>query len=177
MHRLPLPDGAWVDLREANELTVKGKRGITVLAATLATVLPKLEAAKKEREAVGETLTDADILDLGLTEDEMDRMMRMSEAATVAFLAGWSRPEPLPTLASVGGMPAEFYEAIEQATARDAAAVAAETLAASNGDGGVPDPKASSGGSKNSASPSKGSTPRTRTRKSVKRGTPTPTGN
>ena len=165
MHRLPLPENEWVDLRELKELTVNGKRGITVLAAGLAGVLPKIADAK----------TDADIIAAGLTEDEMDRFMRLQEATIVAFLAGWSRPDPLPTLASVGGMPAEFYEAISEATAKDAATVAAAATATGR-DGGAPDPKASSGGSKNSASPSKGSPPRTRTRKSVKRGTPTPTG-
>jgi|GEM_PF-2519160 len=149
MRRVPLPDGAWADVRSPEEITTRGRRGIQAIAAGMTSALPKLKDATP----------DTDMADLGFTEEEMDAVMRLQEATVVAFLAAWSLPDPVPTLASVGDLPAILYDALSLATAKDGADVAALTLDTSPGVDGVPDPKGPSGGSVSSDGPSKVETP------------------
>jgi hypothetical protein len=96
----------------------------------------------------------ADIGTLGLTEVEVDVVMRMQEATVAAFLAAWSFPEPLPTAATMGDIPAALYDLLSDVTAESGAGVANLTLDTGAGDG-TPDPKGPSGASKNSGGRSK----------------------
>lgn len=139
--RVELPDGQWAELRDKTEVTVKGRRGIQVIAAGISPALQKLKQNSKE----GESPTDVDMLALGLSEPEMDAFMRLGEATIVAFLASWSLPDPLPTLDTVGDMRAELFDALGEATKEDGAAVANLSLDTSPGADGTPDPKDHSG--------------------------------
>jgi hypothetical protein len=149
MRRVELPNGQWAMVRSPEEITTRGRRGIQAIAAGMTSALPKL------KDATAET----DMATLGFTEEEMDAVMRLQEATVVAFLAAWSLPDPVPTLASVGDLPATLYDALSVATAKDGADVAALSLDVSPGTtDGVPDPKEPSGASVSSDGPSKDST-------------------
>jgi len=128
MHRVTLPDNQWADIRDPEEITVRGKRTITAISVGIADLL--------------ETLDPSDLS--GVSEQDMDAMMRLSEAGIVAMLAGWSYPDPLPTIDTVGDMPSSRFEALEVATAKGSAAVA---LGLDTSSGSTPDPKDLSGDS------------------------------
>lgn len=139
MRRVHLDDGGWVDLRDKEEITVGGRRGIQAIAGSLADVLAKLPDDPAEAAKVN-------LAALGMSETELDAMLRLQQASVVAFLAGWSLPDPLPTLHTVDDMPAAVFDRIAAATAADAALVAQDSpvLDMSVGDG-APDPKEPSG--------------------------------
>lgn len=134
MHRVELPAGQWADVRDPEEITTRGRRGIQAIAAGLTDALPKLKDADK----------DTDMASLGLTESEMDAVMRLQEATVVAFLSAWSLPEPVPTLVTVGDLKASLFDALSAATAKGGADIASLSLDTSVGDG-EPDPKEPSG--------------------------------
>lgn len=160
-----MPDGQWADIRDQEEITTRGRRGIQAIAAGLAGALPKLKDATK----------DTDMASLGLTEEEMDAVMRLQEATVVAFLAGWSLPEPLPTLATIGDLKVSLYDALSDATAKDGADVASLSLDTGIGNG-EPDPKDPSGDSASSDGLSKESPEPAPTQMSPSAGALTPTG-
>jgi hypothetical protein len=139
MRRVDLPNGQWADIRDKEEITTRGRRGIQAIAAGLAGALPKLKDADK----------DTDISSLNLTETEMDAVLRLQEATVVAFVAAWSLPEPVPTLVTVGDMTTVLYDALSIATAKDGADVASLSLDTGAGNG-EPDPKELSGDSESS---------------------------
>lgn len=139
MHRVDLPSGQWADIRDKEEITTRGRRGIQAIAAGLSGALPKLKDAAN----------DTDMTTLGLSESEMDAVMRIQEATVVAFVAAWSLPEPVPTLITVGDLPTPLFDALSAATAKGGADVASLSLDTSVGDG-EPDPKESSGDSASS---------------------------
>ena len=153
MRRIDLPGGHWADLRGKDEMTVRGRRGILVISSKLGPALPKLQGATP----------DTDLLDLDLTEEQIDTVIRLQEATVVAFLAAWSLPDPLPTIATVGDMNADLYDTLSIATAKDGADIA--SLSLDMGTGGEPDPKDRTGVSKPSGGRSKGASARTRTSK------------
>lgn len=136
MHREPLPAGQWVDIRGKEEITTRGRRGIQSIAASLVDALPKLKDADPK----------ADLSTFGLNETETDAVMRLQEATVVAFVAAWSLPEPIPTLVTVGDLPASLFDALSLVTAKEGADVAALSLNTSAGNG-EPDPKEPSGDS------------------------------
>lgn len=145
MHRVTLPDGGWADIRDADEVTTKGRRGIMVIAATLAPVMPLIGAEQEAAQADGRDLDVPTLLGKGMTEDQVDAMLRLGEATVVAFLAGWSYQEPLPTIATVGDLPAARFDALQAATASGGANVAAQAVSLDMSVGDGPDPKEPSG--------------------------------
>jgi hypothetical protein len=143
MQRVTLKDGTWVDLRDPEEITVRGRRGIQAIAAGLGEVLPGLQGATAETA----------LASLGLTEEQMDAMLRIQEASIVAFVAAWSRPEPVPTIATIGDITAELFDALGEATAKLGADVASSSLDVSAS--AEFDPKDLSGDSEPSGGPLK----------------------
>lgn len=143
MHRVELPGGQWADLRDKEEITTRGRRGIQAIAASLADALPKLQGVTD----------DTNMAALGLSETEMDAFLRLQEATVVAFLAAWSLPDPVPTLVTVGDLPVALYDALSLATAKDGAQIASLSVDMSPGE--APDPKDPSGASASSDGPSK----------------------
>ena len=104
----------WVHIREQDEVTVRGRRGIMAISSTLGEPIAKALSS----DSPGKALTE-----LNITEEQSDGIYRMQEAAMVAFLAGWSYREPLPTMATVGDLPVGRYDALVNLTAAGGAAV------------------------------------------------------
>ncbi len=153
MRRIDLPDGQWADVRDPDEITVRGRRPILAVTLALRDVLPAIAAA----QAAGQPIET-----LGLTEEQYDTVLRLGEVSIVAVLAAWSLPDPLPTVDTVGDLPATLYDALSQATAPTGAVIAEQGLVLDTSVGdGSPDPKGRTGGSKASGGHSKaGKVPR-----------------
>jgi len=166
MRRETLPSGAWVDIRDKEEITQRGRRGIQSIAGSLADVLPRLKDVDK----------DTDMTELGLTEVQMDAVIRIQEATVVAFVAGWSLPDPVPTILTVGDLPALLFDELSVVLAKDGAEVASLSLDTSVGTDPMPDPKDPSGVSELSDGPSKGETVQGQILTSTIAGDPTTTG-
>lgn len=143
MQRHTLKDGGWVDIRDREEVTQRGRRGILAITAGLGDVVDRLQDLDETKPITAQ----------GFTEDQIDAVLRMQEATVVAYVAGWSRPEPVPTLATVGDLPGALFDELAALTARKGAETAL-SLDTSPGDGS-PDPKDRSGSSGTSSGPSK----------------------
>lgn len=139
MERHTLSDGTWVDIRDPEEVSQRGRRGINAIAMGLADVL--------NRPGV---TADTSVQSLGLTEDQADAIFRMQEATVVAFLAGWSRPDPVPTLATIGDLPGGTFDELAELTAKRGASLVLDTSPSLE-----VDPARPSGSSAPSGGPSK----------------------
>lgn len=146
MKREFLKDGNWIDVRDKDEVTVKGRRGIQAISLGLKDLLNAVSSGQ-DGEA-GEAVIK--ISDLSLTEEQADAMLRLQEATIVALIAEWSFPEPAPTLATVGDMPGGRFDEIAELTKGVGADIALDTSATTE-----PDPKGPSGNSGLSAGLSK----------------------
>lgn len=118
MQKKDLPDGGWAHIRDADDITVRGRRGIRAISGSLG------DAVLKELSSVK---TEEDYARLHLTEEQVDTIMRLQEASLVAFLAGWSYDEPLPTIATVGDMVVDRYDALIALTAAGGAEILLDT--------------------------------------------------
>lgn len=139
MQRVNLKSGGWVDLREQEDVPQKYRRAIQAISVGIKDVIKSLDSEK---------IKDASMLDLDLTEEQADAMLRLQEATVVGFLAGWSFPEELPNLQTVGDMPGSRFEAIAAIVAERGANLA---LDVSPGDAVRPDPTDRSGSSEPSS--------------------------
>jgi hypothetical protein len=119
MKRHDLPGGGWADLRNEEEMTQRGRRGVRALSGALGdSTLRRLRAVTNGDEYEA----------LHLDEHQLDLIIRMQEATVVALLAGWSFPEELPTMASVGDLPVARYDALVGIVAAAAANIATMDL-------------------------------------------------
>lgn len=120
MKRHDLPDNQadgtphWAHIREKDEVTVRGRRGIMAIASTLGEAITKAMSGSNPGQALSE---------LDITEEQADGIYRMQEASMVAFLAAWSYDVPLPTMATVGDLPVSRYDALVNLTAAGGAAI------------------------------------------------------
>jgi hypothetical protein len=121
----------WVHIRDRDEVTVRGRRGIMAIAGTIGDAVAKAIASPNPAQALAES---------GITEEQADGIYRMQEATLVAFLAGWSYDAPLPTMQTVGDLPVKRYDALVKLTAAGGAAIVLDTDPTME-----PDPKALSG--------------------------------
>jgi hypothetical protein len=139
MKRVPLPaefnngkpDG-YLDLREPNEVSVRSRRAISAISLSLGDAMDRLQKATPETS----------IGSLGFSEEQADAFFRIQEASVVAFLAGWSREEPIPTLATLGDFPDDLYKFLMTQTSGLGAEIVLDTAAS-----GEPDPNVLSGDS------------------------------
>jgi hypothetical protein len=120
--RLELADGAWAEVREPPEMKVRHRRTIQAAALAAAGAIAKLPADMPKDPAEAAKL---DMGSLGLDFAESDALLALQDATIVALLSAWSYPEPLPTMATVGDMETDVYDALMAATAATGAAVAA----------------------------------------------------
>lgn len=164
MQRHTLSDGGWVDIRDKDEITQRGRRGMLAIATSLGDAADRL--SKVDEKSPNPMA--------GFTEEQVDAVLRYQEATVVALVAGWSHPEPLPTLATVGDLPTRLYDELVKLTARRGAEALA-TLDTSAGDG-APDPKDRSGSSEPSSGPSKDDSEPTSTPMLPSGGDPSATG-
>jgi len=125
MKTVPVPGGS-ADLREQNEIKVRHRRLVESASVGAATALAKLPSDQAELEA-------ATLAELDLTEAEADNLFRLQDATIVAALDSWTLPGPTPTLATVGDLDPEVYDALAEATRELGTAIAgAEDFEPSN---------------------------------------------
>jgi hypothetical protein len=118
MKTVPIPGGT-ADLREQTEIKVRHRRLVESASVGAATALAKLPSEQAELEA-------ATLAELALTEAEADNLFRLQDATIVAALDSWTLPDPLPTLATVGDLAPEVYDALAEATRDLGTAIAAK---------------------------------------------------
>lgn len=135
MQKHPLPDEfnngqpeGWIELRDQDEISVKARRSISAISLSLGDAMTRLQKAKA---------TD-DIASLGFDERQADAFLRIQEASVVAFLAGWSRPEPVPTLDTIGDMSDSLYRYLMGVTAGLGASLAVDARATEDPNDGSP---------------------------------------
>jgi hypothetical protein len=122
MHRIDIPGGGWVELRDPAEMTMRHKKvirsaGLAALAALkkAESKLPKdLPTDLKERLAI---VSKLDMTELGLNFDEAESFQTMQAASIVAYVSAWSFKEPVPTMDTVWDMDEERYDFLASATA------------------------------------------------------------
>ena len=103
MKTVEIPGGN-AQLREKHEIKVRHRRLIEAASVGAAVALSKLPTDQDELETA--TLTD-----LKLTKDEAGSLFELQDATIVAALDSWTRPEAIPTLATVGDLDPEVYDA------------------------------------------------------------------
>ena len=108
MKPVEIPGGN-AQLREKHEIKVRHRRLIEAASVGAAVALSKLPSDPDELETA--TLTD-----LKLTKDEAGSLFELQDATIVAALDSWTRPEAIPTLATVGDLDPEVYDALAEAT-------------------------------------------------------------
>jgi hypothetical protein len=65
---------------------------------------------------------------IDMTREEGMRMLEMKEAVMVAYLASWTLDIPLPTLETIGDLPDDLYQALDDITGGDAINAAVSTI-------------------------------------------------
>lgn len=130
MKRIDLPGGGWAEVREATDLKIRHKHMLGSASVNAARAIGKLEAQLPEdfpkdpklRASALEALDVTPYLASGALDfDDAQALQKIQEITVVAFLAKWSLPDAIPTVATVGDMDEDIYEAIAQATKDDAA--------------------------------------------------------
>lgn len=84
---------------------------------------PGSAEAKQAVEAAAAAIDKA-LKGLDLSMADGDKLGQMQDAAIVALLVSWTRPEPLPTMDTVQDLDWALYDALAEATKSSAAAVA-----------------------------------------------------
>lgn len=112
--------GGTATFREQSELRGRDRRLIqaAVVAATpaLAMLPPEAQApAPGESDAAFIARREAALATVRLTRAEADTLLDAKEAVAVAMLASWTRPEPLPTMDTIGDLPADLYDQLVDA--------------------------------------------------------------
>jgi hypothetical protein len=140
MKQVEIPGGT-ATLRETSEL--RGRDRMLVKAASMAArsviskmlaALPSEAVAKAQagdEEAVAEALQDEAVLttandafDASLTWEEWLRFLEFRQSVVVAQLVSWTREEPLPTMSTIGDLPADLFDALDAAVGGVPASVA-----------------------------------------------------
>lgn len=105
-----IPGGTAV-IRTASELRVRHRRVVETAALAAADIVGRLAPED------GAMPTD-------LSPEDAGKLLVLQDATIVACLESWTLPEPLPTLATVGDLSVEVYDALAKAT-RESGAEAA----------------------------------------------------
>jgi hypothetical protein len=121
--RVDLPDGAWADVRSPEDVTVRGRGLISRTGAAQAGGMSKMLLLIGLSELMEEASEkgDADevegyaqrILAEGPSEAELELAERYQVACVVAFVAGWSYPEPI-TMDSVMDLPGGVFDTLHE---------------------------------------------------------------
>ena len=117
MRRITLPDGGWAELRESADLKVRHRHLLEAASVAATPAMRKLPDDLPTDPVAIAALDMGEILAKGaLTFEEAHTLERLQEAVVVAFTAGWSLKDPLPTMDTVGDMATDLYDAIAEAT-------------------------------------------------------------
>ncbi len=118
MQTVPIPGGT-ANFRERGHDEIPGRSVKLIRAAALAAAseladYPQLfeppregETDEQRQERLGESLKD-----MVLSTEQAMSWDNVREATAVAMLASWSLDRPLPTLATIGDLPEDLYDAL-----------------------------------------------------------------
>lgn len=123
LHTVKLPGGHTAKFRKESELTARQTRELSVLMAFM---MPKMIAAARARRVLGadgaESKSDVlDGLDVELSFEDTEHIVKISELAVVAYLKSWTirfdgKVRPLPTTADdLLDLPQPIYNALTKA--------------------------------------------------------------
>lgn len=101
---VPIPGGT-ATLRDPEDLTERGRRLL------LTTIMPLQALAGKMPKDASAT----DVARSITTRQEAAAMMEVRDAAIIALLKEWTRPEPLPTLDTLLDLDHDVFTALEEA--------------------------------------------------------------
>lgn len=116
-----IPGGEAV-LRTASEMRGRDRMLVKSAALAAAGALAKLLTDAQEPGPPGESEEDrakrliAATVEADLSMEDAMAMERVREAVAVARLVSWTLPEPLPTMDSIGDLPADLYDALIEVT-------------------------------------------------------------
>jgi hypothetical protein len=116
--------GGQATLREKQDIKVRHRRLIEAAGIEAAPLLAKLPNDQASKAA----LTESQVLALGISKQEANSLFELGDATIVAALAAWTLPDPLPTLATIGDLDPELYEALSTACAQLGADLTQETF-------------------------------------------------
>ena len=117
MRTIKIPGGT-AALREKHEIKVRHKRLIESATIGAAVAMAKLPSDQAELEA-------ASLADLELTSAEADGLFALQDATIIATLSAWSLPEPIPTLATLGDLDPDVYDALAEGSREMGTAITA----------------------------------------------------
>lgn len=99
-----------VTLRQQADIRVRHRRLIEAAGVAASSALAKLPVNDDELE----TLKLDEIEHLSAAEAQT--IFELQDATIIATLESWTRPEPIPTLATIGDLDPDLYESLAQAT-------------------------------------------------------------
>ena len=117
MKAVEIPGGL-AHLREAEEIRTRHKQLVELAAIAASSALDKIKAVQVAKGLDEETVATAGVAAFGLTLEEAQAIYHLRDATVIAALASWTRPEPLPTMDTIGDTLPEVSEALYKATAR-----------------------------------------------------------
>jgi len=130
--RVELP-GGFAILRDQEELRGRDRNLIKAAAMAAGPAIEKMPDAVSEGKLEGESEEDmqarlgSEMGDVHLTWQESLALLELRQATVVAVLQSWSLPDPLPTMETIGDLPADLYDALDAAIGGLPTAIAAET--------------------------------------------------
>ena len=107
MSKLITIPGGTARLREPHELRQRHRRMVELAAMAAAHVIAKLP------EGADETTKLSDIPALSIADAEA--ITNLQDVTILAVLESWSRPDPLPTLETLGDLDVDTYDALAAA--------------------------------------------------------------
>jgi hypothetical protein len=133
MRLIEVPGGL-AKIKEQKDLRGRDTKLIKAYALAAQSVLLKIP--EEARPKPGESKEDAgkrmqehlETHPVQMSGDEGMRMLDMKEAIMVAYLASWTLEIPLPTMETIGDLPDEIYQALDDAVGGDAIKVAVASV-------------------------------------------------
>ena len=127
--------GGQATIRDVSEMSVKQRRMVQKAMMMVTHIYARVpievleEAAKEGEEGeVGRRKVALLMATLPIEEQEADALLGQQDASIVAFLDSWTIDRPLPTKETVADLPADLYDALQNAVAAPAARLALGTV-------------------------------------------------
>jgi hypothetical protein len=139
--------GGEATIREVSEMTVRQRRTVQASFMTTTHIYARLpEELLAQTSQANEEGLDARqkvsrmLAALPLTQEEAEALLGMQDATIVAFLASWTLPDALPTVATVQDLPPAVYDALAEATKEQGSALVLGTVNAEPTPEGIDSP-------------------------------------
>jgi hypothetical protein len=133
MHPIQIPGGI-AQIKDQKDLRGRDSKLIKAYALAAQSVLLKIpeEARPKpgeSKEEAGKRMQEyLETHPVQMSGEEGMRMLDMKESVMVAYLASWTLEIPLPTMETIGDLPDDVYQALDDAVGGDAIKVAAASV-------------------------------------------------